>query len=53
MKTSLALLVLGACALLGACAEFPGRIHFTTNPEGIITAGVTISPDVVVIMPEK
>jgi len=39
----LALCILVAAAVAG-CSEFPGVLHLTTNPEGAITAGVTIQP---------
>jgi len=43
MKFSLFLLVV-ACLAVAGCSEFPGVLHLTTNPEGAITAGVTIQP---------
>ena len=53
MNYPLSLILLLIAAACAGCAEFPGQIHFTTNPDGVITAGVRISPDVIVIMPEK
>ena len=53
MKTPLLFLLILAAGLSAGCSELVGRVHLTTNPEGVVTAGITISPEIVVVTPEK